>query len=125
MQSGSTLHAVELGDQGNVFKGAYDSPPIPQSIGRHLLWALVVTLTLGLGLFWVLADKQRVKARQTTINGRALEFTGTAFAMFTFWARATLFSILTLGLYGIFFPSAYQKFLWSHRVFADEAKKKT
>lgn len=107
-------------DSGVItFKADYSHPTLLESLGRTLLWLVVIVLTLGLGSFWVWADRLRMQAKHTTINGRALKFTGTGFDIFLFYGKFILLTMITFGIYGFFFPSNYQRFLNKHRFFAD------
>jgi len=70
-------------------------------VGVWLVGIVVTVRTLGLGFPFAVAIKERWRARHTLIEGRRLEFTGSALSLFfrrLLWEPLVL---VTLGVYSL------------------------
>ena len=80
-------------------EGSYFDGGLAQQIGYTLLGWLVTICTLGICYPWAFTMLYRWEAKHTVIEGRRLEFTGTAGGLFGQWIKWLLLSIITLGIY--------------------------
>lgn len=71
-----------------------------QLIGWRILGVLVTVCTLGICYPWVACMVYGWESRHTVIEGRRLEFDGTALGLFGLWVKWWILSIITLGIYG-------------------------
>ncbi len=71
-----------------------------QLLGWRILGGFITTITLGLAYPWAACMIYRWKAKHTVINGKRLEFTGSAWGLFGNWIKWMLLTIITLGIYG-------------------------
>lgn len=90
---------------------AYGNPPrndVPPFVfdggaatfaGIWFLCVAVTVCTLGLGLPFAVALKERWRARHTLIEGRRLVFTGSAFRLLLRWVLWEVLIVVTLGAY--------------------------
>lgn len=66
----------------------------------HSLLAAVITIfTLGIGTPWGIVLMYRWKIEHTIIEGRRLQFNGTAIDLFGHWIKWFLLTIVSLGIY--------------------------
>ncbi|MBD5460496.1 MAG: DUF898 domain-containing protein, partial [Lachnospiraceae bacterium] len=73
-------------------------------LGQHLLSALIIVVTLGLGKA---AAERRIlswKAEHTEIGGSPLVFSGTGGQLFVKYLLLWILTPLTLGIYALLFP---------------------
>ena len=71
----------------------------------------IVILTLGLGTPWAVCRMQRWIAKNTSLNGKKMDFIGEGsdlFGKFIVWFFLTL---ITFGIYGIWMAVKMQKFI--------------
>lgn len=88
-----------------------------QLIGWKLLGALVTVCTLGICYPWAVCMVYRWETRHTVIEGRRMEFTGTALGLFGLWIKWWLLCIITLGLYGFWVGISLRKWKAKHTRF--------
>lgn len=69
-------------------------------LGYRILGIIVTVFTLGICLPWAFTMLYRWETKHTVINGRRLEFDGTATQLFGNWIKWWLLTIITLGIYG-------------------------
>lgn len=90
-----------------------------QYIGWTLLGWIVTTCTLGICYPWSITMILKWKARHTVIEGRRLEFHGTAIGLFALWIKWLLLGIITLGIYFFWVVISIEKWKAKHTRFAD------
>lgn len=69
-------------------------------IGWSLLTGLISALTFGICAPWGICMMYRWEIQHTVVDGRRLEFTGTALSLFANWIKWLFLTIITLGIYG-------------------------
>jgi len=93
-----------------------------EQLAKLLLACLVSTVTLGIGFFWASMWYLRWIYSMSVINGKRLEFHGTGVKFFKKAIIWFLLSIVTIGIYGIFFvPRRFQEFIASNLNFEGES----
>ncbi|MFP5111821.1 DUF898 family protein [Bacillaceae bacterium C204] len=90
-----------------------------QYIGWSLLGLLVTVCTFGICYPWSITMILGWKTRHTVINGRRLNFTGSAMGLFGNWIKWWVLTIITLGIYSFWLFIAMEKWKVKHTVFAD------
>ncbi len=80
-----------------------------QLIGWTLLGMIITTLTLGICYPWALCMVYKWQIDHTVIEGKRLEFTGSAWSLFGQWIKWLLLTIITLGIYGLWLGIALEK----------------
>lgn len=88
-----------------------------QLIGWRLLGVLVTVCTLGICYPWAACMVYRWETRHTVIEGRRLEFTGTALGLFGLWLKWWLLCLITLGIYGLWVGISIRKWKAKHTKF--------
>jgi uncharacterized membrane protein YjgN (DUF898 family) len=86
-------------------------------IGINILTTSIILCTLSLGAPFALVIKYKYEARNTFIDNKQLEFTGTAIKLFSFWALSSLLTLITCGIYGFWFALNFKKWKIKHTVF--------
>ena len=88
------------------------------NFGTTFVAAFISTITLGIGVPWAAAYRQKWLVSHTILEGRRLVFDGTGIQLFGNYIKWWLFSIITLGIYGIFFmPVRMQQWITKHTFF--------
>lgn len=64
-----------------------------------MLAALITIFTLGIAAPWEIVLMYRWKIEHTVIEGRRLQFHGTAIGLFGHWIKWFLLTFVTLGIY--------------------------
>lgn len=90
-----------------------------QYIGWSILGFLVTVCTFGICYPWSITMILGWKTRHTVINGRRLQFTGSAIGLFGNWIKWWILTIITLGIYSFWLFIAMEKWKTKHTVFAD------
>ena len=85
-------------------------------IGINIVSNLVLIFTLGLLLPWCICYRYRWYTKHTIISGYRRDFDGRALQLFGKWILWILLTIITIGIYGLFLPGKYHKWLISHTV---------
>ena len=107
-------------DDAGAFNSKFDGRWTEQ-IAKLFIAFLVSTVTLGIGFFWASMMYLRWIFSKSVINGKRLEFRSTGFMFFKKWIVWFLLSIVTLGIYAIFFlPRRFQEFLAENLYFEGE-----
>ena len=75
-----------------------------QLIGWEILGALVTVCTLGICYPWAFTMLYNWEVKHTVINGKRLQFDGTALQLFGNWIKWFLLTIITIGIYGFCLP---------------------
>lgn len=86
-------------------------------IGIGLLTFLIVTFTFGIATPWAMCIKQRWICKNTVIEGRRLNFTGTGLALFGKFIIWWLLTIITFGIYGFWLAIKVKQWEVSNTVF--------
>ena len=68
-------------------------------IGWIILGCLITSCTLGICFPWALCMIYGWKINHTVIEGRRLQFNGTAIGLFGNWIKWLLLIVVTLGIY--------------------------
>jgi len=85
---------------------------------KLFLAGLVTTVSFGIGFFWASMWYLRWIYSKSIINGKRLEFRATGMSFFKKWIIWFLLSIVTLGIYAIFFrPKRFQEFIATNLYF--------
>lgn len=83
-------------------------------IGTKLLCAIVIILTLGLGVPWATCISQRWYAKHTIVDGQQLCFDGNAFQLFGNYIKWFILTIITLGIYAFWLGIKMHKWVVMH-----------
>ncbi len=117
------MSEITLNVQQNYLKESkeksYFDGGLLQYIGWSILGFLVTVFTLGICYPWSITMILGWKARHTVINGRRLEFTGSAIGLFGNWIKWWLLTIITLGIYSFWLLIAMEKWKTKHTKFAN------
>jgi len=89
-----------------------------QLIGWKLLGFLITFFTLGICYPWALCLVYSWEAKHTVINGKRLQFTGTAIGLFGNWIKWLLLTFVTCGIYSFWLAIALKKWKIKHTEFA-------
>jgi uncharacterized membrane protein YjgN (DUF898 family) len=88
------------------------------NFGTNLAAALLSIITLGIGVPWAVAYRQRWLMSHTIIEGKRLKFDGTGAQLFGKYIIWFLLSIITIGIYATFFlPVRMQQWVTKHTFF--------
>ncbi|MCL1995051.1 MAG: YjgN family protein [Defluviitaleaceae bacterium] len=88
-------------------------------IALNILGFVVTVLTLGIAYPWALCLVYGWKINHTVIEGRRLQFNGTAIGLFGNWIKWLLLTIVTVGIYAFWLGIALQKWKVKHTTFAN------
>ncbi len=80
-----------------------------QLIGWSLLGVIITAVTFGICYPWALCMVYKWQIGHTVIEGKRLEFTGTAWSLFGQWIKWLFLTIITLGIYGFWLGIALEK----------------
>ena len=89
-----------------------------QLIGWKLIGSLITFFTLGICYPWALCLVYSWEAKHTVINGRRLQFNGTAIGLFGNWIKWLLLTFVTCGIYSFWLAVALKKWKIKHTGFA-------
>jgi uncharacterized membrane protein YjgN (DUF898 family) len=88
------------------------------NFGTNLVAGLLGFITLGIAVPWAVVYRQRWLISHTIIEGKRLKFDGTGGQLFGKYIIWFLLSIITLGIYAIFFlPVRMQQWVTKHTFF--------
>ncbi|MDR0669838.1 MAG: DUF898 domain-containing protein [Treponema sp.] len=88
------------------------------NFGTNLAAGFLSLITLGIGVPWAVAYRQRWLTSHTVIEGKRLKFDGTGAQLFGKYIIWFLLSIITLGIYATFFlPVRMQQWIIKHTFF--------
>ena len=88
-------------------------------VGYRLLGIIVTVFTLGICLPWAFTMLYRWETKHTVINGRRLEFDGTAPQLFGNWIKWWILTIITFGIYGFWVFIKLKQWRTKHTYFAN------
>ena len=100
-------------------KDSYFDGGLLQFIGYRILGGLVTAVTLGICFPWAFTMIYSWEVKHTVIEGRRLEFTGTAVGLFGQWIKWLLLTIVTIGIYSFWLGIKLRQWKTKHTVFAD------
>jgi uncharacterized membrane protein YjgN (DUF898 family) len=95
----------------------YDGSSIEMALFK-LLGFIITICTLGIAYPWVLVMIYGKKISNTVIEGRRLQFNGSAIGLFGMWIKWWFFSVITLGIYTLFIATRLERWRVSHTSFA-------
>ena len=87
--------------------------------GTQILAFFITVLTFGICYPFALVLMERWKARYSTIDGRPLVFTGSAWRLFVLWMKWLVLIFITLGIYAFWVIPRMYKWRWENLAFAD------
>jgi len=109
-----------LDSKNDAFNSRFDGRWTEQ-LAKAFIAVFVSIITCLLGSWWAFMWYLRWFYSKSTINGKKLEFRGTGKAYFKKSIIWLLLSIVTVGIYGIFFfPKRFQEFIASNLYFEGE-----
>ena len=88
---------------------SYFDGELLQLIGWKILGFLITSLTLGICYPWAYCMVYGWEAKHTVINGKRLQFDGTAIQLFGNWIKWLFLCIITLGIYGFWLNISLKK----------------
>lgn len=86
-------------------------------LGIWILCIVLTVCTLGLCFPFAVVLKERWRAHHTLIEGRRLEFTGSAVGLFFRWLVWELLIVVTLGVYSLWVVPRMTRWRVEHLVF--------
>jgi uncharacterized membrane protein YjgN (DUF898 family) len=88
------------------------------NFGTNFAAGFLAIITLGIGVPWAVAYRQRWLISHTIVEGKRLTFDGTGAQLFGNYIKWWLFSIITLSIYAVFFmPVRMQQWVAKHTFF--------
>lgn len=90
-----------------------------QYIGWSILGFLVTVCTLGICYPWSFTMLYKWKVEHTVINGRRLQFNGTAIGLFGLWIKWWLLCLITVGIYGFWVFISLEKWKTKNTTFVN------
>ena len=97
--------------------GSYFDSSILGFLGIRLGTALFTLVTLSLGLPWSLVWWERWVTKHTVLEGHRLRFVGTGGGLFWRWVKMLFFTIITIGIYGLWAWRYIQRWKVEHTQF--------
>ena len=89
-----------------------------QLIGWKILGALITICTFGICYPWAFCMIYSWEAKHTVINGKRLQFNGTAVGLFGNWIKCLLLTFITCGIYSFWLVIDLKKWKIKHTEFA-------
>ncbi len=87
-------------------------------LGTGMLAVLITVCTLGICYPFALVLRERWRAKHSYIDGRQLEFTGSAVGLFGLWIKWFLLCIVTVGIYSFWVGPRIAGWRWVNTSFA-------
>ena len=88
-----------------------------QLIGWTILGAVITAVTVGICYPWALCMRYNWEVKHTVIQGRRLQFTGTALGLFGLWIKWWFLTLITAGIYSFWVNISLKKWITKHTVF--------
>ena len=118
MYTDPNLPAYEMTPEIEGGESYFDGKGI-QYLGLSLLRFLVSSITCTIAWPWMQARIIKWETEHTVLDGRRLSFNGTGTQLFVESLKWMLFSLVTCGIYAVFFrPAAYRKWVLSHTTYS-------
>ena len=89
-----------------------------QLIAWRIAGFFVTLFTLGICTPWAVCMIYRWTINHTVINGKRLNFTGSAISLFGQWIKWWLLSLITLGIYALWLPIKLEQWKVKNTSFA-------
>lgn len=89
-------------------------------IGWGILAFILMVITLGIGTPWAECMLYRYQFKHTAYNGHRLKFRGSGLGLLGNTIKWIFFTIITLGIYGLFVPVKKAKWIISNLHYEDE-----
>lgn len=86
---------------------------------RKILAAILIACTLGILAPFAICMLYRWEIHHTVINGKRLQFDGTAAQLFGNWIKWLLLCIVTLGIYGFWLNIKLKQWQTKHTYFEE------
>jgi uncharacterized membrane protein YjgN (DUF898 family) len=80
---------------------------------------IITICTLGLAYPWVLVMLYGKKISNTVIEGRRLQFNGSAIGHFCIWIKWWFFMVITIEIYSFFIATRLERWRVSHTFFSN------
>lgn len=100
-------------------KESYFDGGLLQLICWRIIGVLVTVFTLGICYPWAFCMVYRWEARHTVVDGKRLNFDGTALQLFGNWIKWWFFCFITLGIYSFWLSIALRKWKAKHTHFVE------
>ena len=90
-----------------------------QVIGWSVLGFIITVFSFGILYPWAVVMVYGWRINHTVINGRRLQFSGTAMGLFGNWIKWLLLMFITLGIYSFWVGIALEKWRVKHTNFVN------
>jgi uncharacterized membrane protein YjgN (DUF898 family) len=118
VESTPAVNQVNINVQ-NVETRSYFDGGLFEYIGLKILGWLVTVFTLGICYPWSITMIVNWKIKHTVIEGRRLQFSGTAIGLFGNWIKWWLLTAITFGIYGFWVFIKIEKWKTKHTTFVN------
>lgn len=109
---------VDHQTQERIEVNSYFDGKIRQFVGWAILGWLVTIITFGICYPWAVKVLYGWQVNHTVIEGRRLQFNGTAIGLFGQWIKWWLLTIITFGIYSFWLFIKLQQWKTKHTTFA-------
>ncbi|MDM5154668.1 DUF898 family protein [Bacillus sp. DX1.1] len=103
----------------STIERSYFDGKLRQYIGLCILGAIVTICTFGICYPWSLTMLYRWKVEHTVIEGRRLQFNGSAIGLFGLWIKWWILIIITLGIYSFWVFISLERWKTKHTSFVN------
>lgn len=111
---------TQVNGTAQIESNSYFDGGLLQFLGWSILGGFVTLLTLGICAPFAMCWLYSWEAKHTVLDGRRLEFTGTAGGLFGTWIACLLLTIITVGIYSLWIPIRIRKWREANTFFEDE-----
>ena len=88
-----------------------------QLIGWRLLGLIITIITAGICYPWALCMIYNWEIKHTVIQGKRLQFTGTALGLFGLWIKWWFLMLITASIYSFWVKISLKKWIVKHTEF--------
>ena len=115
-------HRIQGLEPGGVNEGAesFFDGGLLGFIGWGILAFILIVITFGIGTPWAECMLYRYQFKHTVYNGHRLKFIGSGLSLLGNSIKWLFFTIITLGIYGLFVPVKEAKWIISNLHYEDE-----
>ncbi|NCB02227.1 MAG: DUF898 family protein [Spirochaetia bacterium] len=103
------MERVDISINQSVRGPSYFDGGLLSLIGWNILGFLIIILTAGICYPWALCMVYGWETNHTVIEGRRLQFSGSAIGLFGNWIKWLLLTIITIGIYAFWLNIALKK----------------